>query len=53
MIKVYVLCDDKKECFSVIGVYKTRQKALNAARDLELKYWFISVKELDLELELA
>jgi hypothetical protein len=44
MIKVYILVEE----VDIIGVYKTRQQALNDALRHELRNWFIDEKELDL-----
>lgn len=41
---VYVLCEE----VDVIGVYKTRQEALDDALKCELFNWFIVEKELKL-----
>ena len=44
MITVYILCEE----VDIIGVYKTRQEALNDALRYELNNWFIDEKELKL-----
>jgi len=44
MIKVYILVEE----VDIIGVYKTRQEALNDALRYELKNWFVDEKDLKL-----
>ena len=44
MLTVYILCEE----VDIIGVYKTRQEALNDALRYELHNWFIDEKELKL-----
>ena len=44
MLTVYILCEE----VDIIGVYKTRQEALNDALRYELKNWFIDEKDLKL-----
>ena len=44
MIKVYILVEE----VDIIGVYKTRQEALNDALRYELNNWFIDEKDLKL-----
>jgi len=44
ILTIYILCEE----VDIIGVYKTRQEALNDALRYELHNWFIDEKELKL-----
>ena len=44
MLTIYILCEE----VDIIGVYKTRQEALNDALRYELHNWFIDEKDLKL-----